>query len=174
VANDTYVLFSYTIQDRFGTKTTTQVPGYVEASTMTVAGLKTEWTTVGTDIDAISDAMLIGGRVNVVFPADGAWKDTPGADSFDERTGVFNFFNDATKYKFGIKIPSISNAVLANGKIDLSNADVAALIAALVTVFTHGEFVNPGLHTLVALADAFLAARKYRKQLDRSSFEPGS
>jgi hypothetical protein len=165
---------SYTVEDRFGTKTTTQVPVYVDKATMTVAGLVTEWTTVGGELDAVIDGMITGGRVNVVLPPDGAWKDAPGADSFDERTGVFNFTNDATKYKFGIKVPSISNDVLSGGKIDLSNTDVLALLATLTAAFTHGEFVNPGLHTLVALADAFLAARKYRRQLDRSSFEPGS
>lgn len=174
MANDTYGLLSYTIQDRFGTKTTTQLPVLVEASTMTVAGLKTLWTTGGTDLDAVIDGQIIGGRVNLEFPADGAWKDAPGADSFDERTGVMNYSNATTKYKFGIKIPSISNDVLANGKIDLSNTDIETLIVFLTTAFTHGVFVNDGQHALIALVDAFLAARKYRRQLDRSSFEPGS
>lgn len=173
MANDTYVLFSYTIQDRFGTKTTTVVPGFVDGAAITATNLHTEWTTLGTDLDAVIDAQIIGGRVNIEFPADGGWKSSPGADSFDERTGVLNFNNATTKYKYGIKVPSWANSKLSSGKINLSDTEVSALITLLTTAFTHGEFANPGLYAFTALADAFLAARKYRKQLDKSTYEPG-
>lgn len=171
MANDTYAIFSYTLQDRFGTKTTTLLPAYVDGAAITAANLHTQWVSGGGDIDAITDAQIVGGRVSIEFTPDGAWKDTPGADSFTERTGVFNFTNASTKYKYGVKLPSFANDKLANGKIDLTDTDVAAFITLLTSVFTHGEYVNPGLAALLALADAFLAARKYRRQLDRSTYE---
>jgi len=174
MANDTYVLFSYTVEDKFGTKTQTVLPAYVDGAAATVANLKTQWVTGGTDLDAITDGIITGGKVSLVLPPDGGWNDTPGSNSFDERTGMFNFLNGTTKYKFGVKVPSIDEGKLSGGKINLSDTDIAAFISLLTSVFTHGEYVNPGLYALSALADAFLSARKYRRQLDRSTYEPGS
>jgi len=171
MANDTYVLFSYTIQDKFGTKTQTVLPAYVDSSVITGANLKSQWVTGGTDIDNVIDGQIIGGKISLVLPPDGGWKSSPESTSFTERTAVFNFKNPTTKYKYGIKVPSLDEGTLSNGKIDLTNTAIAALISLLTTAFTHGEYVNPGLYALQALTDAFLAARKYRKQLDRSTYE---
>jgi len=171
MANDTYVLFSYTVEDRFGTKTQTVMPAYVDGGAATLANLKTQWVTGGGDLDAIIDGIITGGKVSIVLPPDGGWATSPGSDSFTERTAVFNFKNPTTKYKYGIKVPSLDNDTLANGKIDLTNTAIEAFITLLTSTFTHGEYVNPGLYALTALTDAFLAARKYRKQLDRSTYE---
>lgn len=170
-----YALFSYTVQDKFGTKTQMVVPAMLtDADDLTaVAG---EWLSLGSDLDAITDGLIIGGRVTMELKPADAWKDVPGDNSFVERSAIFNFRNATSKYKFGIKVPSISDAVLALGKIDLSNADIASFVDRLTTAMasSDGSWVNTALYALTTLADVFLSVRKYRRQLDRSSFEPGS
>jgi len=144
-----------------------------EGSATVQADVLDRWVGLGDLIDAVTDGQITGGHVSFQFTPDAGWKDAPLDTSFTERTGVFNFLNGVTKYKWAGLIPSIADAVISLGKIDLADTNVAALINELLTAWTngHGDWANIGLYTLSALADAFLAVRKARKQLDRSSYE---
>lgn len=171
MAEDTYALFSYTFQDELGTKASAYVPVYFDGTLVTPTILKTQWTTMGTNLDGMTSAQIISGSINIVPAVSGSWKDTPDAGSRVEQTANFNFANAVTKYKYGVNIPSLANAAIDGGQIDLANTDVAAFIAQVIAGFTNGNFVNTGIHILTALADAFISFRKHRRQVDRATYE---
>jgi len=174
MANTQYALFSYSVIDELGTKANITLPAMIDPTTGTPAALSTEWVAMGDDIDAIVGAQITGGAVSIVKVPDGGWKSAPVTGSRVEQTGLFNFTNATSKYKYGIDIPGLSNDTIAAGKIDLTNTDIGNFINELVSTFTGGIWSNVSQYPLVALADALLSFRKRRKQLSRSSFEPGA
>lgn len=174
MANTQYAIFSYSFIDELGTKASMSVPAMVDPTTGTPAALSTEWVALGTQLDLNSDAQITGGSISIVKVPDGAWKDAPTEGARVEQTGLFNFTNTTSKYKFGIDLPSIANDDIVSGKIDLSNTNVIALLDALIGGWTGGIFTNTAQYALATLADALLSFRKRRKQLSRSSFEPGA
>lgn len=171
MANTQYALFSYTVVDELGTKSTVLVPAMVDPTTGTPAALKTAWTALGTDIDAIVGTEITGGRVEVVFVRDAGWKSAPDAGSRVEQTGLFNYGNATTKYKYGVDVPGLADDKISAGKIDLADTDIANFVTKLITSFTGGVFTNTSQYVLAALLDAAITFRKRRKQLSRSSFE---
>lgn len=173
MANTQYAIFSYSFIDELGTKASMSVPAMVDPTTGTPAALSTEWVALGTQLDLNSDALITGGAISIVKVPDGGWKDSPAAGSRVEQTGLFNFTNATSKYKFGVDIPSVANADIVDGKISLTLTNVANLLGELIGAFTGGVFTNTSQYPLAALADALLSFRKRRRQLSRSSFEPG-
>lgn len=174
MANTQYALFSYSFIDELGTKASMTVPAMVDPTTGTPAALKSEWVALGTQLDANSDAQILGGSISIITVPDGGWKATPDAGSRVEQTGLFNFTNATTKYKFGVALPSIANDSIVSGKINLADTDVIALLDALIGSWTGGVFTNVGQYALTALADALLSFRKRGQSLRRTSMEPGS
>jgi len=173
MANTQYALFSFSFQDDLGTKSSMNVPAMVDPTTGTPAALKTEWLALGGQLDDLTGAQILGGAVSISLKPDPGWKTAPSAGSRVEQTGLFNFLNATSKYKFGVDIPSIVNTAISGGKIDLTTSIVTDVITSLITAFTGGVFTNTSQYPLSALADALLSFRKRRQQLSRSSFEPG-
>jgi hypothetical protein len=174
MANTQYALFSYSMIDELGTKTSMNVPAMIDPTTGTPAALKTEWLALGGQLDDLVGAQILSGSVAVVLKPDPGWKTVPASGSRVEQTGLFNFANATSKYKFGVDIPSIVNTAISGGKIDLTTSIVTDVITSLLTAFTGGVFTNTSQYPLSALADALLSFRKRRKQLSRTSFEPGA
>lgn len=171
MAEDTYALFSYTFVDELGTKASATVPVYFDGTLVTPNGLKTQWTTMGGHLDAMTSAQIVSGTISIEPAVAGGWKDAPEAGSRVEQTANFNFLNAVTKYKYGINIPSLDNTKIVGNQINLADTDVAAFVAEVIAGFTNGNFVNTGIHILTALADAFISFRKHRKQVNRATFE---
>jgi len=172
MADTQYALFSYSLIDELGTRTSVTQPAMVDPTTGTPAALKTAWLGLGADIDAVSGAQITGGSVAIVYQPAGGWKATPAAGSRVEQTALFNFINATSKYKWGLDVPSFLNSKISSGKVNLADSAVTALINFILTAFTGGEFANTSTFPLTALADALLSFRKRRKQLARTSFEP--
>ena len=173
MANTQYAIFSYSMVDELGTKASMSVPAMIDPTTGTPTALKAQWVVLGGTLDALSDAQILGGSVSIALKPDEAWKDAPVAGSRVEQTGLFNFSNATSKYKFGVDIPAIENTAIADGKINLTFGDVTDFLGQMISAFTGGVFANTGQYPLVALIDALLSFRKRRQQLARSSGEPG-
>lgn len=161
--------FSATIRDGLGTEATSRA--YLNLSdTTTLAALVSDLGTWLADLDAVTDGLIRGTRIEITPALPGGLKTATGATfqaSRVEQTAVLNFSATGTSRKEGMEIPAVSNAAISAGKLDLTNAAIAALI----TLLTNGNFTNPYNQVLVALLDAILSFRKKRKQLQRSSFE---
>lgn len=171
MADTQYALYSYSLIDELGTKTSMNVPAMVDPTTGTPTALAAAWTGLGTQIDNASGAQILGGTVAIVLKPDGGWKSSPDSGSRVEQTGLFNFVNTTSKYKFGIDLPSIINTALVGGKIDLTNTAIADLVSFLLATFTGGRFATTSTFFLSALVDAIISFRKRRKSLSRTSFE---
>jgi hypothetical protein len=174
MALDTFVQLSYTLQDRFGTKASVMLPFLVDQAVIGISDLQDMWLSGGTSLDTCLDAKIVSGRVLLDQVLDLAWKAEPGDESFVERSCVIGFKNLQTKYIFSFAFPSWRNDLIVAGKPDITSPDPFDLID-FITGNGSGTYNGCDLqkHILVATTDAYLATRKKRRQLDRSSFEPG-
>lgn len=91
-----------------------------------------------------------------------------------EQTGLYNFSQTGSPYKYGVDIPALSNTVLVSGHIDLTDAAVTAFIAFMEAAHTGFQIVSKYRIVLVALLDAAITFRKKRRALARVSTEPGT
>ena len=163
--------FSATIEDGLGTKGTA-VAYLAPVDTTTLAALTADLATWLADLDAVTDGVIIANRVEFTPPLPGGLgtKGGKGAAytaSRIEQTGLLNLSNATTAHRFGFAIPAVTDAAIADGKLDLTNAAIAEMIGLL----TGCTYTNTAAQALVSLIDAVLSFRKRRRQLGRSSFE---
>jgi hypothetical protein len=172
MAIDTIGAFSFTVQDELGIKSACRIPVALD-STKTLANVLAAAILYGTALDATMGGQIVAFRIEVNGLGDEAWKDTPAAGSRVEQTGLLNFRNGETAYKWGLDIPSIANSVLDAGRIILGSGAVDDLVTLLLAgVSGDGvETTNAASQVLTALSDALLTFRKHRRALDRRTFE---
>jgi len=96
---------------------------------------------------------------------------TINSDSIAERTGLLNFSQSGSRFKYGVDTESIAQSLIVDGKIDLSAAAVADWTAYLVAAHSGFTFLSKAANALSALVDAVISFRKKRKLESRRSFE---
>lgn len=164
-----YVM-SHTLLDSNGVKTST--PAYfvpTTPSTVTVANLITNWVALGTDLDAVTNAQIIGGSIKIPCTPDGGWKSAPVDENDVSDVIVMNFNNGVTKYAMEYLIPAFLESLVPGGKVDLLDTALTSLYSFLISAATAGSFSNTAGQDLSSLRDAFQADRKHRRQLYRKS-----
>jgi len=139
--------------------------------TKTIAQALTEATNYASKADGISDSQITKVTFKCNAPLPSGSKATPASTAENERTGLANFAQVGSTYKFGIDLPSIKDAAIVNGKIDLTNVDWQAWINALILAGTALSVETTGLHLLSSFLDALLTFRKHRRAESRRSFE---
>jgi hypothetical protein len=82
------------------------------------------------------------------------------------QTGVLDFSASGTSRRYGQALPSLSDATLTSGTLDINNAAIQALISLLLN--PTGAFTNAQQQSLEAALDALLSFRKYSKLYQRS------
>jgi hypothetical protein len=127
--------------------------------------------TWATDMDACIDGAIIdvSARLTPALPA--GLKAATGATwlaSRVEQTGILNFSATGSDRRYGQALPSLSNAAIVAGKIDLTNASIVALVSLLTT--GANDFTNQESQALGVAIDALISFRK-RIDLRKSSFE---
>ena len=163
--------FSATVKDGLGTKGTA-VAYLAPVDSTTLATLVTDLATWLADLDAVTDGVIIGNRIELTPALPGGLGTVGGKGaafvaSRIEQTGILNLSNATTQHRSGFAIPAVIDAAIVSGKLDLTNAAIAAMIALL----TGGTYTNSAAQALVALIDAVLSFRRKQRQLGRSSFE---
>jgi hypothetical protein len=166
-------IFSYTILDSKGVKATNIIYTAYDALTETVSALVGAAAAYGGDLNAVIDGQITDARVIIDIAPDPSWRTAPLANSNVEQTGLFNFRQANSKYLQPNDVPAISASVLIGGRIDLSNAAIAALIGAITgSTGLGGVSVNSKYsNDLTALNDALVTFRKHKRALDRVSYE---
>lgn len=162
--------FSYTVQDELGTKASMVIYTLADP-TKTLTNLAADWETFAGLIDLIISGQILHGEARLVLKPSGSEKTAPGTGSRVEQTGAFNFTNSVSPRRFGEAVPSIANAVISGGRIDLADTNVSNFVTAMHTATANTEPTNNTFQALNALADAFISFRKRRRQLERSSLE---
>ena len=160
--------FSYSMVDELATRATATLP-VTFADTVTLAQLATAWNAMQGDIQAVVDGSIDRGGVNFTFAVSSP--SAAGAGSRVEQNGVFNFLVGTTGKRFGIALPSLADAVISGGLIDLGSP-VSTFTAAVTAAITGGgSYTTPDGVDLGALVDAFLSFRKHRRQLRAKTIE---
>lgn len=162
--------FSAAVRD--GLQTAAPLTSYLLVPDSTsLATLIGDLGTWATTIDACIDGAIVdlSARLTPALPA--GLKAATGATwlaSRVEQTGVLNFSASGSDRRYGQALPSLSNAVIAGGKIDLSNTAIVALVSLLTN--PANDFTNAQSQTLEAALDALISFRQ-RADLRKTSFE---
>jgi hypothetical protein len=91
----------------------------------------------------------------------------------NEKTGLFSFTQLGSRYAAAIDVPAILESKIVNGKIDLTDTDVADWITWLEGPHTTIQAVSKFGNTINPLLSAAITFRKHRRSLNRTSTEPG-
>jgi len=163
-------VFSYTFIDTNGVKASVQY--YYTAiapTTVTLAHVVGDWLTLGGLLDDASNGRIIDGKVTLPQQADGAWKDTPVEENDVSDVITINYSITGNRYPMAGLIPNLKNAELSGGRVDLANADIAALTAFVTAPTTYGNISNTAGQVADGVIDAFQSDRKHRRQLHNKS-----
>lgn len=163
-------LVSVSIVDELGTKSSSSQYVLVDP-TAPLASLAATAQAYATALDAIISGTITETRATLLPGNPAGLKATPGVGSRVENGAVVNFQDALSPRKYGTLIPSIAEAVIKNGKLDLTNAAVQAFVVLITTATGTEAFATPARTAITHAIDAFLSTRKHRKQLMRSSFE---
>lgn len=161
----TPTIFSFTLQDTNGIKATTRAYVGYDGAVETVNALEGSWAELGGAIDDASNAQIVGGGILIPAAPDGGWKSAPVAGTDVSDVIVMNMITAATKYALGIDLPAFLPAMLIGGKVDPTNALLAALFHILDNTVggTSIDYLNTAGQTLTALRDTFQSDRKSRR-----------
>lgn len=139
---------------------------YSRDDSITVAALVTALEGFASDIGALTDAGIT--RLSLSLDDVGFSTAVTAGGADIEQTGLLNFIaTGPVARRWALAIPAFTNSKLSGDRIILTDAGTEVVIAEL----TSGNFTNDHYQALTSLADAFLAFRRDRKQLQRSSFE---
>lgn len=168
-------VFSYTFLDTNGVKASVAyyyVP--TAPTTVTVAQVTADWHSLGGLLDAASNAKLIEGKITLPEPHDAAWKASPVEENDVSDVITINYGNAVTRYAFGGLIPNLKNDELVDGRVDLTNADIAAVSGFVQDGAANGNMTNEAGQDLTTVNDGFQADRKHRRQLRARSLAQGA
>lgn len=158
---DYQILISVQLRDYIGTVTTHNI--FVKAAdTVTLATLATQIGTYQQLLDPLTGAVIQEVTARVMLPLDAGNKTDPENNTEAEMSGIFNFSQTGSPYKYGIDLPAIADLIVTNGKIDLANLGLQAWIEWFTTAHSGIQAVSKFVLTLVALLDALLTFRKRR------------
>lgn len=174
------VVFSATIRDGFGTSASTRA--YFAANeAAALSDLETIFADWLTRLDATTDGVIENWKMTLV-PSRAAITDLStalktdfssgaGAQCRVELAAMFNFTATGTSRKWAQVVPAFTTDALVGDRVDLTNSAVEALVAQLLGEDSTGNHTNEVNQAIAAFRDVFLGTHKYRKQLQRSSFE---
>lgn len=161
----TPTIMSYTLLDTNGVKASTRAYIGYNGAVETVDALIGNWLELGGLIDDASNGQIVDGQLVIPVIPDGGWKAAPVAGTDVSDVIVGNFGTAATKYVQGFILPAFLEAMLTGGQVDLTQAALAALFAALdnTSGLTSADVLNTAGQTLTHLRDAFQSDRKSRR-----------
>ena len=168
-------ILSFRLRDANGNSASTPTYAIYNAVTTTVESLINDWLALGALIDDASNALVVDGAVTI--PLKGAsvnagWKQSPVDENDVSDIIALNYGNDITSKVWSFILPNFKQAMLADGKVVLTQADLAALIAGIAANFTTGQYSNANGQNLTDLVDAFQSDRKRRGTIARSKSFP--
>lgn len=156
-------IFEWQVQDDQGTKNRIHTYMAYNGATETVDSLIGGWTAFGDLIDAGIDGQILKGRITIPLIANAGWKAAPNAGNNCNQVMVVNFDNDFNSYATPLLLPSYQEALLdAQGRPDIADAALAAIIAAVIDDTGTQFFNSRSLHDLNAFREAFLTTRKVK------------
>jgi len=161
---------SFRVLDALGVIASLPIP-FTQDDTVTLADLATFVNTLAPLVDGVTDAEIVGIDIVLTDPLPGGLKTAPVAGSEVERVGLFNFSQNAIKYKYGIPIPALKQTLIVNGRINLAASAVTAFVAGVTGAIGANVWTSTAYNELLGLVDALISFRKHRRAETRRSFE---
>ncbi|HLJ82332.1 MAG TPA: hypothetical protein VKT52_12645 [Ktedonobacterales bacterium] len=162
--------FSAAVRD--GLLTAAPITSYLLVpDSTTLAALVGDLGTWASAVDACIDGAIIDVSARLTPDLPAGLKAATGATwlaSRVEQTGAINFSATGSDRRYAQPLVSLSNSVIAGGKIDLSNAAIVALVSLLTN--PANDFTNQQSQALEAALDALISFRQ-RAGLPKTSFE---
>ena len=168
-------VLSFRLRDANGITASTPAYAIYNGVTTTIESLINDWLALGALLDDASNAMIVDGAVSIPLKgasANPAWKQTPVDENDVSDIIALNYGNDITSKVWSFILPNFKQAMLADGKVVLTQADLAALIAGIAANFTTGQYSNADGQNLTDLVNAFQSDRKRRGTVARSKTFP--
>lgn len=134
----------------------------------TLAAILTEVDSLAALVDPITDGASLQGHLTVRFPSTN-FKIVPNTGKAVDTTGLFTFNQANTVYKASLDVPAIADAVITNGKIDLTNADVAAYVDWFASAHNGVRGVSKFGNIFSGNIGSIITTRKHRRALTRKS-----
>lgn len=134
----------------------------------TVAQVLTELLAYGVLADAITDGASLAAHVTIRFDPTG-FKVLPAAGKAVDTTGLFTFAQSSSPNKWSIDMPAIADAVIVAGKIDPTNAAVAAWVDWFAAAHNGVRGVSKYSLNLAGFRRSVITTRKHRRSLARIS-----
>jgi hypothetical protein len=162
--------FSYSLEDELGTKASAAIYGTVDDTT-TVADLVTQWQDYATALTAVTDAKITGGTARLSLSPSASQAGKPAAGGRVEQNAVINYLVTASGRRFSIAAPAWKDSLIASGSpvIDSGAGQTWRDVLTGAMGDATGTNTSNDFLALGAAVDSFLAFRKHRKQLSRSS-----
>lgn len=162
-------LISISQRDYLGTKASLDT--YVNiVDTGTVAQVATQVAAYVALVGAIVGPEGLDVQVKIHLPTTGL-PSSPVAGSENEKTALFDFTQDNSRYLSSVDVPGILESKIVNGKIDLTDADISAFLTWFTSSHTPLSVVSKYGNVLQLFQTAALTFRKHRRSLNRTSTE---
>lgn len=155
--------FSFSLIDFAGVRGSMFVDANIDSAT-TVDNLAIQANGLAALVDSVTGAKILETRVTLITTPVGL-KANPVVGADLEKTLLINFNSTGTRYAYGVDIPGVNPAKLTGDRPDPTQADIAALIAALIG----GNYTNAALQALGVARDLAVTFRKRRRALERVS-----
>lgn len=167
-------IFSYTIEDAVGVRSTHLIYTAYDAATETVGALLAAASQYGGLLDAVTAGKIVEFNVKVNGLPDPAWKSAAIANVDAEQTLLMNFDITDSKYAQPYDVPALRDTLIDSGgrPIFTAGSAIKALIDAITgatglgTVSVNSQFLLD-LTGLRDIAVTFRKHRKSRKQVSR-------
>lgn len=159
--------FSYRIKDAEGVIANKETYAVFD-DTKTFANIQAYSDAYAAVLDPLTEGEIIQATFRVVLTTTGL-KSAPVADSDNQETLLLSFIQSGSFYKWGDDTPAEIDAVIVNGRVDLTNATLVAYTAFMTSA--HSGFTPAGRmgNALVALYSGAETFRTKRKQLNAKS-----
>lgn len=162
-------IFSWRTIDRLGSVATPELYVAYDGATETVDALIGTWLATGALIDAATSSQIVGGQITVPLQPDGTWKSAPSSSGNKNNEVInLNLENAANRYVTEFILPAYLDAMISSGKVLLTQTQLAALIANILSTAGTADYQSRDLNQLTGVRDAFLTQRKRRGQSART------
>jgi hypothetical protein len=159
----------FSLLDRVGNVSRMQAFATGTAGTVTVTDLVNKWLATGALVDDATTSQIVAGQIIIPMTPSGGWKSEPASSGFTNvDTLVMNFKNAVNQYATPVILPAYLESFIVNGKVDLTAAELDALITDILSTAGAVDYVSRDFQVLTAIRDAFLTGRKQRGQRARS------
>jgi hypothetical protein len=158
------VRMSFSFEDLIGVPASLILFG-TAVDTVTAAQLKTDLISMENALHAISDDGIVSSEIAILF--DPGTDKIPGSDSVSEQGLNLNFNQTVVSYAYGVWIPSVKDALIVDGKVDLTASEITDFTTIMADGLAHVSMLSNYQNDVETLRNAAESFRKLRRRASK-------